>query len=138
MNYLLDTCLISELVRPRPEPKVAAWLAEQRESTLFLSVLTVGEIEKGAAKLHDADRAERIRRWLRQDVQFRFSGRILPIDREVATRWGRLMGEAQRQRVTLPVIDALLAATALVYDLVLVTRNVADLERAGVRVLCPW
>ncbi len=114
------------------------WLSAQQERTLFLSVLTIGEIEKGAAKLPDMDRAERIRRWMREDLQFRFSGRVLPINQEVATRWGRLVGEAQRRQVTLPVIDALLAATALVFDLVVVTRNVADLERAEVRVLCPW
>lgn len=117
---------------------MVAWVSAQPQSTLFLSVLTLGEIEKGAAKLHDPERAERIRRWLRQDLPLRFSGRILPINTEVAMRWGQTSGEAQRRLVTLPVIDALLAATALVHDLSVVTRNVSDLERAGARVLCPW
>ncbi len=138
LNYLLDTCLISEVARPRPEGKVIEWLAAQRDGALFLSVLTLGEIEKGAAKLQDAERAERIRRWLREDLQLRFTGRILPINQEVAVRWGRLAGEARRGQRTLPVMDGLLAATALVFDLVVVTRNVTDLQAAGARVLCPW
>jgi predicted nucleic acid-binding protein len=109
-----------------------------RETSLFLSVLTLGEIEKGAAKLADEPRVERIRSWIRQDLMLRFSGRILPVNQDVAMRWGTLRGQAERRGVKLPVIDSLLAATAATFDLTVVTRNTADLERAGVRVLCPW
>ena len=135
---MLDTCFVSESVKPRLDPGVANWLDEVRESSLFLSVLTLGEIEKGAAKHPDPQRSERIRSWARQDLALRFSGRILPINQDVALRFGTLCGDTERRGVKLPVIDALLAATAVTYDLVVVTRNAADFERAGVQVLCPW
>lgn len=115
-----------------------AWFASARETSFFLSVLSLGEIEKGAARLQDPQRAERIRSWARQDLALRFSGRILPVNQDVALRWGTLTGQAERRGVRLPVIDSLLAATAATFDLVVVTRNVTDLERAGVRVLSPW
>ena len=138
MRYLLDTCLLSELLRPRPEPAVIEWLEARAEDELALSVLSLGEIEKGIAKLGDGARRQRIRTWLDGDLRDRFHGRVLPIDEAVAREWGRLSGEAGRKGLSLPVIDALLAATAREHSLVVVTRNKRDLERCGAKVFSPW
>lgn len=138
MTYLLDTCVISELVRARPEEKVVRWVDAVDERKLFLSVLTVGELEKGITKLPESSRKAELREWLEHDLSARFAGRILPVDAEVAVAWGRAQGEAERTGVKLPVIDALLAASADVHRLTVVTRNVADFERCGASVFNPW
>ena len=138
MGYLIDTCVISELVRPEPHAGVVEWISRMDENRLFLSVLTLGELHKGVAKLKDAARARRLRSWLEQDVMARFEGRILPVDVSVARWWGKLTGEALTRGLTLPVIDALLAATAHRHALFVVTRNTKDLERCGVEIINPW
>jgi toxin FitB len=138
VSYLLDTCVISEMVKPRPARAVVSWLSGADEETLFLSVITLGELEKGIAKLADAKRSAKLAHWVRVDLADRFAGRTIPIDEAVATRWGTLAGESERRGVPLPVIDALLAASALCHGLTVVTRNTTDLERCGVRCLDPW
>lgn len=138
MKYLLDTCTISELVRKRPNEGVLHWLADQDEETLYLSVLTIGELHRGIRKLSDLDRAQRLQTWVDVDLAQRFRGRILPVDHHVASTWGRISGEAARAGSTLPVMDSLIAATAITHKLVVVTRNVADLERCGALVHNPW
>jgi toxin FitB len=137
-GFLLDTDVISELVRPRPDPKVAAWISSTDESLLYLSVLTLGEIRKGIASLPSTARRSLLEAWLDRDLMSRFSGRILPVDQPVADRWGRLSAEAVSKRMVLPVIDGLLAATALHHDLTVVTRNTDDIEPARVPVFNPW
>lgn len=134
-GFLLDTNIVSELVRPFPEPKVKTWIGTTDESLLYLSVLTIGEIRKGVALLHDDARRIALETWLDSDLSLRFAGRILPIDRAIADRWGRLSAQASSP---LPVIDSLLAATALHHDLILVTRNVKDLSRTAVPLFNPW
>lgn len=136
-GFLLDTNVISELVRPKPEPKVKAWVAATDEDLLYLSVLTLGEIRKGIAALKDASRRVRLEAWLDGDLAVRFAGRILAIDRAVADRWGRLAAQAG-SKSPLPVIDGLLAATALHHNLTLVTRNTNDVAETGVPVFNPW
>lgn len=138
MRCLLDTCVLSELVKPRPSEKVVEWVEAQEEHDLFLSVMTIGELHKGIAKLPSDTRRERLEGWVEQDLAARFRNRVLPIDNEVATRWGVMLGEAESAGEPLPVIDALIGATALVCDCVVVTRNVTDLERTGAEVLNPW
>lgn len=137
-GFLLDTNIISELIKPRPEPKVAAWIEAADESLLYLSVLTLGEIRKGIAALPRTSRRGQLEAWLETDLRARFSGRILPVDEVVADRWGLLTGEASRNRIRLPVIDGLLAATALSHNLTLVTRNATDMAATGVPVFDPW
>jgi hypothetical protein len=137
-GFLLDTNIISELIEPRPEPKVAAWIEAADESLLYLSVLTLGEIRKGIAALPRTARRGRLEAWLETDLRARFSGRILPVDEAVADRWGLLTGEASRKGIRLPVIDGLLAATALSHNLTLVTRNAQDVAATGVPTLNPW
>ncbi len=136
-GFLLDTNIISDLVRPKPEPKVTAWVAATDENLLYLSVLTLGEIRKGINSLKDASRRVALEAWLASDLLLRFAGRILPIDHAVADRWGRLAARVE-PKSPLPVIDGLLAATALHHNLTLVTRNTEDVRATGVPVFNPW
>jgi toxin FitB len=138
VKYLLDTCLISELVKKEPNPSVVNWLDEQDEQTLFLSVLNLGELQKGISKLPDGTRKDELQAWVALDLVERFTGRILEIDLETALCWGRLQGEAEQAGEKLPVMDSLIAATAAAHGLIVVTRNVRDIERCGVRVCNPW
>lgn len=138
MTFLLDTCVISEMVKARPNLAVVRWIDSVEEGKLFLSVLSLGELEKGIAKLQDVSRKDVLREWLEQDLAERFAGRILPIDTSVAVAWGKMQGEAERNGNKLPAIDSLLAATAQTNGLTLATRNVVDFERCGSRVFNPW
>ncbi|MGA8637415.1 MAG: type II toxin-antitoxin system VapC family toxin [Candidatus Sulfotelmatobacter sp.] len=137
-GFLLDTNCISELIRSNPEPRVMDWMRAADESLLYLSVLTLGEIRKGAAILPQSKRRTRLESWLQFDLQVRFSGRILAIDNAVADRWGWLTAEAKRKGKPLAAIDGLLAATALQHGLTVVSRNSADFPHAQVPVLNPW
>ena len=138
MKYLLDTCLISELVKKEPNPSVVSWLDQQDEQTLFLSVLNLGELQKGISKLTDGTTKDELQAWVALDLVERFTGRILDIDLETALSWGRLQGEAEQAGEKLPVMDSLIAATAAAHGLVVVTRNAKDMERCGVKVCNPW
>ncbi|HXV19912.1 MAG TPA: type II toxin-antitoxin system VapC family toxin [Desulfuromonadales bacterium] len=138
MTFLLDTCVISELVKPRPNENVVRWVDSVDERKLFLSVLTVGELEKGITKLQESQRKADLQEWLEHDLAERFAGRILPVDAAVAVAWGRIQGEAERVGAKLPVIDSLLTATAEIHRLTLATRNVADFDRCGATVFNPW
>jgi toxin FitB len=137
-GFLLDTNVISELVRPRPDSGVVQWLDSADEELLVLSVVTLGEIRKGIAMLLDPARKVRLEAWLSSNLLPRFEGRILPIDQAVAERWGQLAGSLAAQGLPLPVIDGLLAATALHHNLILVTRNTRDVAMTGVAVFDPW
>jgi len=137
-GFLLDTNVISELVRPKPEPKVTAWIDATDESLLYLSVLTMGEIRKGIASLRDPSRRVALEAWLDSDLVIRFAHRILPIDQPVADRWGRITAQVAAAKSSLPVIRGLLAATAIHHNLTLVTRNTRDVVAAGVPVFNPW
>ena len=135
MTYLLDTNVLSETRKRQPAAGVAAWIAATPPDRLHVSVLTLGEIEQGIAKVRgrgDRDQASALERWLR-DVETGFEDRVLRITRPVAAAWGR-----QQCVQPLPVIDALIAATARVHGLTVVTRNVSDFELAEVQVLNPF
>ena len=135
MTWLIDTNALSELKKRKPHPGVARWFEIQPSSGLYLSVLTLGELRKGIYAMPDGERKDRFSAWLDGEVPSFFTGRILDLDAPVADRWGRLCVDAGRP---LPAIDSLLAATALVHGLTLVTRNLADFELPGVRVVNPW
>jgi predicted nucleic acid-binding protein len=137
-GFLLDTNCISEVVRPKPEPRVMEWMEAADEEMLYLSVLTVGEIRKGVAGLTHGKRRTHLETWLEVELPTRFAGRIMPIDAAIAGRWGLIAGEAKRRGKALPVIDGLLAATALHHSLTVVSRNVSDFAITQVRVLNPW
>ena len=136
-GFLLDTNVVSEPNRPRPNPAVTAWLSQVDERRTFLSAMTLAETRKGIAKLGSDSRAARLEILL-TGLRHRFQGRILPLDEDVLDRWGRLAGAAEARGVRLPVIDALFAATALHHNLVLVTRNVRDMAGTGVALFNPW
>jgi predicted nucleic acid-binding protein len=135
VSYLLDTNVISELARPQPDSSISAWFASVPDETLHLSVLTLGEIRKGVERLPASRKRERLRLWLEHDLPDWFAERLLPIDMEVADRWGRLLAETGRP---LPAIDSLLAATALHHGLRFVTRNANDFAFPGLEVVDPW
>lgn len=137
-GFLLDTNILSELIKPKPEPRLVEWIAATDEELLFLGVLTIGEIRQGIALHPDAKRRERLEAWLIRDLGLRFAGRILPIDEDIAERWGRLSAHCQQVGRPLPVIDGLMAATAQHHNLTLVTRNAADVTATGVSVFNPW
>ena len=138
MKFLLDTSVVSELVKPAPHAGVVSWLDQCDEDGLFLSVLTIGELEKGIAKLADPRRRARLTTWVRKDLAVRFGPRLLPVSLEVAARWGALTGQSERTGQPLPVIDSLLAATSLVHGLAVASRNRADFDRCGVECFDPW
>ncbi len=138
MKFLLDTCVISEVIKPRPNQQVIQWLQEQEENDLYLSVLTFGEIEKGIEKSVSEARKEKLRLWVEEDLKRRFAGRILPIDLKVAARWGEAQGKSELTGKPLPAIDGLIAVTGLVNHCVVVTRNVSDMEQSAVALLNPW
>ncbi len=137
-GFLLDTNVISELVKAEPDPNVVHWIEETEETTLFLSVLTLGEIRSGIERLNRGRRRGRLESWLAVDLRRRFQNRILTISDGIAERWGALSAMAARRGKPLPVVDGLLAATALHHDLMFVTRNSADISGTGVFSLNPW
>ena len=137
-GFLLDTNIISELVKPNPEPSVATWIEDTNESLLYLSVLTLGEIRRGIATLPQSRRRATLEAWLDRDLLARFEGRILAVDLDVADRWGLLTATARNTGTVLPVIDGLLAATALEHNLTLVTRDTGQIPSLGVAVFNPW
>lgn len=135
MSYLIDTNVLSELRRKAPAPTVVRWFAQRPAGTLYLSVLTLGEIRKGIEALADVPRRLVLLDWLETELPAFFSGRILGIDVAVADRWGRMVAAAGRP---LPAIDSLLAATAAHHGFILVTRNLRDVQGLGVQVVDPW
>ena len=135
MSYLLDTNVISELVRLKPAKAVLAWFENIPSEALHISVLTLGEIRKGVEQMPDGARREKPRLWLEHDLADWFETRVLPIDIQVADRWGRLIAQMGRP---VPSIDSLLAATALHHELRLVTRNQKDFDYSGLEVVNPW
>jgi len=138
VKFLLDTCLVSELVKKEPNSNVVSWLDQRDEQSLFLSVLTIGELQKGISKLPASIRKEDLQVWLEHDLAERFEGRILELDMHTALTWGKLQGEAELRGEKLPVMDSLIAATAATHGLCVVTRNTKDLERCQAKVLNPW
>ena len=137
-GFLLDTNIISELIKPKPEARLTEWVESADEDLLYLSVLTVGEIRKGVVAMEQGRRRVALQSWLETDLKPRFAGRVLPIDEATADRWGAITGGAAAQGITVPVVDGLLAATALRHNLTLVTRNTKNLTGTNVPAFNPW
>ncbi|HFE37472.1 MAG TPA: type II toxin-antitoxin system VapC family toxin [Gammaproteobacteria bacterium] len=138
MKYLLDTCVISEVIKPKPSKKVVAWIKNQEEENLYLSALTFGEIEKGIEKSVDGRRKNKLRLWVEEDLKQRFEGRVLNIDVRVATRWGEIQGKSEKEGKPLSSIDGLIAVTGLVNNCVVVTRNISDMQQSSAELHNPW
>lgn len=137
-GFLLDTNVVSELVKPKPDGNVRRWVDEADESILFLSAMTLGEIRKGIESLGPGARRGRLESWLQVDLRLRFRDRILPIDEAIADRWGAISAMAAAKGKPVPVVDGILAATALHHNLTFVTRNNSDVAGTGVSTLNPW
>ena len=137
MSYLLDTCVVSELSRPRPEPGVVAWMSEADVASLHLSAITIAEVRRGALRLPAGKRRTSLFDWSER-LRRSFAGRVLPIDESVALRWAEIAARAEQSGQPGSFADGLIAATALDRGLTLVTRNVTDFEPFGVSLLDPW
>ncbi|MGA1865566.1 MAG: type II toxin-antitoxin system VapC family toxin [bacterium] len=138
MNYLLDTCVISEMIKSNPNRNVINWITSCQENSFYLSALTIGEIQKGISKLSESKRKNELQSWIDNELRERFLGKILDINIEVAKVWGKIQGNSEKQGVTIPAIDSLIAATGIFYGLIVVTRNIIDMENTGVSLLNPW
>jgi toxin FitB len=138
MSYLLDTNAVSEWVKPRPDPGVAAWLDEVDEDRTYPSVITLGELRKGVDRLAGGRRRDRLDHWLTGELPERFGGRLLPVDAVVADEWGRLLAGAENAGSAVSGTDALIAATARAHGLQVVTRNVRHFRAMAVDVVSPW
>lgn len=139
MNYLLDTCVLSEARRKQGHAGLKAWLRSVPEQHLFISVITLGEIQQGISKLiSDPSRQQILQQWLDSRLRSRFESRTLALDGETALIWGQLRGEAMAKGQTVPVVDAFLAATAIRHSLMMATRNIDDYKQFPVRLFNPW
>jgi len=137
VKYLLDTCLLSELVKASPEPAVLGWMAERKESELFVSAITLAELHRGVAKLPASRRRSSLGAWLEQ-LEAGFEERVLPFTGDTAHVWAKMCAQAESEGKPMAAFDSLIAATALAHGLCLVTRNVRDFAPAPVEVLNPW
>lgn len=137
-GFLIDTCAISEVVRPRPNAGLSQWLQSMEPTQIYLSVVTIGEVRKGIECCSDTTRKARLATWLINDVPHQFGGRILPFDADVADRWGRLIATLEQAGTTPSAIDSLIAATALEHNLSVVTRNERHFKTMGVGITNPW
>ena len=138
MSFLLDTNVVSEWVKPRPDPGVVGWMEAVDEDRVFLSVITLAELRHGVDRMATGDRRQRIDEWLRDALPLRFEGRVLAIDEAVADAWGCVMAEREAIGRRLEPMDAFIAATAKVHDLAVVTRNTSDFEPSANAILNPW
>jgi tRNA(fMet)-specific endonuclease VapC len=138
MNYLLDTNVISELISKQPNKKVAEWLDRLDPNTVYLSVITIGEIRKGIEKLPHSKRKDKVREWLETDLLIRFQGGIVEITIEVMLVWGALTARLENEGRPMTAIDPLIAAIALQGNYCLVTRNEIDFKNTGVMMINPW
>jgi len=138
MSYLIDTCCISELVKKSPNPNVVKWFANRDELSMYLSVITFGELRKGIEKLPGSKKKKELNRWIKEDLKHRFKNRVLSINIKEVNKWGEILATAEKNGRPLPAIDSLIAATALVHDLSVITRNKQDMEGSEVEVINPW
>ncbi len=138
MSFLLDTNVVSEPTRRRPDARVMEWFTAQPDEALFISVLTLGELRRGILLLDAGQKRRALLRWLETEIEPGFADRTLAVDAAVARAWAGLQSDAVKAGKPLPVMDSLFAATALAHDLTLATRNTADFAFAGVRLFNPW
>lgn len=138
VSFLLDTNVVSEWTRLRPNPGVVEWLAQVEEDEVFLGVATIAELRRGMERLPAGERRRRLDEWLRNDLALRFEGRIIGVDGAIADEWGRMIARRETRGRPMGAMDALVAATARVHDLTVVTRNATDFQGSVKTVLNPW
>lgn len=138
MAYLLDTCTISEMISVKPNAKVLKWFESQAEKSLYLSIITIGEIEKGIYQLVQSKKRLRLETWLFDELVPSFQNRLLGIDRKLMTTWAKMNAELKAKGMNRQSFDSLIEATALHNQLILVTRNVKNFQNSQVTILNPW
>lgn len=138
MKYLLDTCVLSELIKKKPDKKVVKWVSRNDEGNLFISVLTIGEIHKGIEKLPKSEKKEKLHQWVTCDLKERFMGRTIDFDLKTATVWGKIQARSELSGKGMPAIDGQIVATGISYNLTVVTRNTTDMEISGAALHDPW
>jgi predicted nucleic acid-binding protein len=138
VNFLLDTNVVSEWVKPRPNSGVVTWLAEVDEDRVFISVVTLAELRHGIERMAAGTRRARLDAWLTDELTARFEARILSVDAAIANMWGRIVARGQASGRPVGPMDAFIAATAEQQNLTLVTRNVSDFEALGIHLINPW
>jgi toxin FitB len=138
VSFLLDTNIVSEWVKPEPNPHVVTWMKEVEEDRVFLSVASLAEIRRGIELMAPGKRRDRLASWLAEDLPTRFEGRILDIDRRIAEAWGIIMARGQKTGLNVSTLDAFFAATAIAYKLTLVTRNIPHFLSLDIPLLNPW
>jgi predicted nucleic acid-binding protein len=138
MSFLLDTNVVSEWTKPQPNAGVITWLEEADEDRVFLSVATFAELRHGIERLAPGARRKKLDSWLSEELPLRFESRILPVTAEVANEWGRVIARCDAAGRPLAAMDGLIAATATVHELTLVTRNTADFATALKALVNPW
>lgn len=136
--YLIDTCIFSELIKKKPDPSVIRWVSERDESLFSVSVLTLGEIKKGIEKLPDIQRQKKLNAWFYDFMIPRYRNRLISIDESVAIAWGDIVAKTSKTGRVLPTIDSLIAASAIVHQLTIVTRNIKDFEGLNIPLINPW
>lgn len=138
MAYLLDTCTISEMITVQPNANVLSWFQSQNEKKLYLSIITIGEIEKGIYQLLPSKKRTSLETWLFDDLVPSFQRRLIEIDRTLMTTWAKMIADLKSKGVIRPSFDSLIEATALHHQLILVTRNVKNFQQSQVTILNPW
>lgn len=138
MNYLLDTCVISEALTRQPNPKVLEFVDNLDPEEVYLSAITIGELFKGIARLPASRRKNNLQTWFEDELLVRYEGKILALDAQALMTWGRLMARLEADGSVMPLMDSLIAAIVLTHDMTLVTRNVSDFENSGAQIVNPW
>jgi predicted nucleic acid-binding protein len=138
VSWLLDTNVICEPTRRAPSPRVVEWLRSVPTAEAHASIITLGEIRRGILRLPAGQRRRKLEKWMREEFQPAFAGRILPLGEEEITAWAELLAGLEKRGRSMPAIDSLIAATALARDLTIATRNTEDFAHSGARVFNPW
>lgn len=138
MNYLLDTCVISEALNKQPNPKALEFVDNLDPEEVYLSAITIGELYKGIARLPASRRKNELQAWFEDELLVRYEGKILSLDADVLMTWGGLVAKLEADGCVMPAMDSLIAAMVLTHDMTLVTRNVSDFKNSGVKIANPW
>ena len=138
MKYLLDTCVVSELVAKQPNPRVLEWIDSVDQDGVYLSVITIGELTKGIEKLPNSKRKQELSDWMENELLVRFQDKVIALGVDILVHWGTMVARLEAKGRTLPAMDSLIAASALEKGLTLVTRNEADFDGTGVEIVNPW
>ena len=137
MRFLIDTCVVSELIKAPPDKNVLAWFEGISEEDIYMSSLTLGEIEYGIERLHDGKKKNDIALWFRE-VKEQFREHIVPVTTEISLRWGSIRTNVQKKGFDISVVDGIIAATSICGDFTLATRNVSDFKHIGLDIINPW